>query len=204
MVNTGGFKANNDFKSSYLQHLEQALKESLPNAEWQVVYDMITGNNTSGFAYDSVNRCGTVESPEVWDSYVKVYLIYIFDLFLFLFKIIICCCINKSLPHYDDLCIIFGKYRAQGNRVEDCEDMSHNENVEEELLQMEDDFNEQSEEILPTTNSCRVTWQRSSEASNTMSQSLNAELELQKKTFMVTSKILKIPSMDQRDKFKAS
>ena len=59
---------------------------------------------------------------------------------------------NKSLPHYDDLCIIFGKDRAQGNRAEDCEDMTHNENVEDELLQMEDDFNEQSEEISPITN----------------------------------------------------
>ena len=58
-------------------------------------------------------------------------------------------CRNKSLPHYDDLYIIFGKDRAQGNRAEDCEDMTHNENVEEELLQMEDDFNEQSKEISP-------------------------------------------------------
>nr|KAJ0188303.1 hypothetical protein LSAT_V11C900459920 [Lactuca sativa] len=226
MVNAGGFKADNGFKSGYLQHLGQALKESLPNAgilvkphiesrirtmkkEWQVVYDMITSNNTSGFGYDSVNRCGTVESPEVHKGAPK-------------WK-------NKSLP--DDLCITFGKDRAQGNRVEDCEDMSHNENVEEELLQMEDDFNEQSEEISPITNgqseetSSASTKKRKHkfdpfiegiskstallgkdlwEASATMSQSLNAEVELQKKTSLVTSEILKIPSMDQRDKFKAS
>ena len=90
MVNTGGYKADNGFKSGYLQHLGQALKESLPASgllpkphiesrirtmkkEWQIVYDMITGNNTSGFGYDSVNRCGTVESPDVWDAYVKVF-----------------------------------------------------------------------------------------------------------------------------------
>ncbi|CAI9280288.1 unnamed protein product [Lactuca saligna] len=138
---------------------------------------------------------------------------------------------NKSLPHYDDLCIIFGKDRAQGNRVEDCEVMSHNETVEEELLKMEDDFNEKSEEISSTAN--RQSEETSSantkkrkhkfdpfiegiskvvtllgkdlrEVSATMSQSLNAEAELQKKTSMVTSEILKIPSMDQRDKFKAS
>ncbi|CAI9280289.1 unnamed protein product [Lactuca saligna] len=138
---------------------------------------------------------------------------------------------NKSFPHYDDSCIIFGKDRAQGNRAEDCEDMSHNETMEEELLQMEDDFNEQSEEISPTTNrqseetSSASTKKRKHkfypfiegiskvaallgkdhrEASVTMSQSLNAEVELKKKTFMVTSENLKIPSMDQRDKFKAS
>ncbi|CAI9260688.1 unnamed protein product [Lactuca saligna] len=96
---------------------------------------------------------------------------------------------------------------------------------------MEDDFNEQREEISPTTN-----WQSEEtstastktrkrkfdpfieeiskatallgkdlrEASATMSQSLNAEVELQKKTSMVTFEILKIPLMDQRDKFKAS
>lgn len=109
--------------------------------------------------------------------------------------------------------------------------MSHNENVEEELLQMEDDFNEQSEEISPTTNgqseetSSASTKKRKRkfdpfiegiskatallgkdlrEALTTMSQSLNVEVELQKKTSMVTSEILKIPSMDQRDKLKAS
>ncbi|XP_023744938.1 uncharacterized protein At2g29880 [Lactuca sativa] len=186
--------------------------------EWQVVYDMITGNNTSGFGYDSVNRCGTVESPEVWDSYVKVHK------GAEKWR-------NKSLPHYDDLCIIFRKDRAQGNRAKDCKDISHNENVEEELLQMEDDFNEQSEEISPTPNgqseetSSASTKKRKRkfdpfiegiskastllgkdhrEASAIMSQSLNAGVELQKKTSMVTSEILKIPSMDQKDKFKAS
>ncbi|CAI9295227.1 unnamed protein product [Lactuca saligna] len=179
---------------------------------------MITGNNTSGFGYDSVNRCGTVESPEVWDSYVKVHK------GAEKWR-------NKSLPHYDDLCIIFGKDKAQGNRAENCEDMTHNENVEEELLQMEDDFNEQSVEISPTKNgqseetSSASTKKRKNkfdsfiegiskatallskdlwEASTTMSQSLNAEVELQKKTSMVTAEILKIPSMDQKDKFKAS
>ena len=109
--------------------------------------------------------------------------------------------------------------------------VSHNENVEEELLQMEDDFNEQREEISPTTNqqseetSSASTKKRKRkfdpfiegiskaaallgkdlrEASATMSQSLNAEVELRKKNSMVTFEILKIPSMDQRDRFKAS
>nr|KAJ0197986.1 hypothetical protein LSAT_V11C700382420 [Lactuca sativa] len=127
---------------------------------------------------------------------------------------------NKSLPHYDDLCIIFGKDRAQGNRAEDCEDMSHNENVEEELLQMENDFNEQSEETSSASTMKRkrkfdpfiegiskataLLGKDLREALTTMSQSLNVEVELQKKTSMVTSEILKIPSMDQRDKLKAS
>nr|KAJ0226523.1 hypothetical protein LSAT_V11C100014980 [Lactuca sativa] len=90
-----------------MRHLGQASKESLPNA---VVYDMITSNNTSEFGYDNVNRCGTVESPDVCDSYVKVHK------GAEKWR-------NKSLPHYDDSCIIFGKDRAQWNMAEDCEDM---------------------------------------------------------------------------------
>ncbi|KAL4561620.1 hypothetical protein LXL04_033790 [Taraxacum kok-saghyz] len=210
MVNTGGYKADNGFKSGYLQHLGQALKESLPASgllpkphiesrirtmkkEWQIVYDMITGNNTSGFGYDSVNRCGTVESPEVWDAYVKVHK------GAEKWR-------NKQIPHYDDLCIIFGKDRAQGNRAEDCEDMSHNANVDEELLDMEDDFNEQNEETSPTTN---VQSEETSSASSKKRKRKDPFIEgisnaLQKKTSMVTAEILKIPSMNQSDKFKAS
>ncbi|KAL4580177.1 hypothetical protein LXL04_016359 [Taraxacum kok-saghyz] len=119
---------------------------------------------------------------------------------------------------------------AQGNRAEDCEDMSHNANVEEELLDMEDDFNEQNEEFSPTTNvqseetssasskkrkridpfiegisnAAALLGKELREASTTLSQSLNTEVELQKKTSMVTAEILKIPSMNQSDKFKAS
>ncbi|CAI9303148.1 unnamed protein product [Lactuca saligna] len=32
MVNMGGFKADNGFKSGYLQHLESALKEKIPSS----------------------------------------------------------------------------------------------------------------------------------------------------------------------------
>ena len=68
MTNAGWFKADNGFKSGYLQHLEQTLKVSLPNSgllgnphiaskiktmkkDWQCVYDMVRGSNTSGFGY---------------------------------------------------------------------------------------------------------------------------------------------------------
>ncbi|KAL4580377.1 hypothetical protein LXL04_016568 [Taraxacum kok-saghyz] len=108
--------------------------------------------------------------------------------------------------------------------------MSHNANVDEELLDMEDDFNEQNEEISPTTivqseetssasskkrkrkdpfiegisKAAALLGKELREASTTLSQSLNAEVELQKKTSMVTAEILKILSMNQSDKFKAS
>ncbi|KAL4578846.1 hypothetical protein LXL04_014977 [Taraxacum kok-saghyz] len=106
--------------------------------EWQIVYDMITGNNTSGFVYDSVNRCGTVESPEETSS-----------------------ASSKKRKRKDPFIEGISKAAA--------------------LL---------GKELR--------------EASTTLSQSLNAEVELQKKTSMVTAGILKIPSMNQSDKFKAN
>ena len=88
MVNTGGFKADNGFKSGYLQYLEQVMKESVPDSgilgkphiesriktmkkDWQVVHDMVNGTNTSGFGYDSLKQCVIAEAP-VWESYLKV------------------------------------------------------------------------------------------------------------------------------------
>ncbi|CAI9259261.1 unnamed protein product [Lactuca saligna] len=90
MTNVGGFKADNGFKSGYLQHLEQALKQSLQNSgllgkphieskiktmkkDLQCVYDMVNGSNTSGFGYDPEKHCVTAEDP-VWElvnRYIK-------------------------------------------------------------------------------------------------------------------------------------
>ncbi|CAI9289343.1 unnamed protein product [Lactuca saligna] len=89
MTNVGGFKADNGFKSGYLQHLEQALKQSLPNSgilgtphieskikimkrDWQCVNDMVNGSNTSEFGYDSEKHCVTPEDL-VWEAYLPVH-----------------------------------------------------------------------------------------------------------------------------------
>ena len=91
MTNTGLYKADNGFKSGYLQHIEQTLKVSLPNSgllgnphiaskiktmkkDWQCVYDMVNGSNTSGFGYDPEKKCVTAEEP-VWEAYLKVRII---------------------------------------------------------------------------------------------------------------------------------
>ena len=91
MTNAGGYKADNGFKLGYLQHLEQSLKVSLPNSglldnsyiaskiktmkkDWQCVYDMVNGSNTSGFGYDPEKKCVTAEEP-VWEAYLKVRII---------------------------------------------------------------------------------------------------------------------------------
>ena len=89
MKNAVGFKADNGFKYGYLQHLEQALKQSLPNScllgkphieskiktmkkDWQCVYDTVNGSNTSGFDYDPEKHCVTAEDP-VWEAYLQVH-----------------------------------------------------------------------------------------------------------------------------------
>ncbi|KAJ9538116.1 hypothetical protein OSB04_030849 [Centaurea solstitialis] len=134
MTNTGTFKADNAFKTGYLQYLEQALKVSLPNSgllanphissklktmkkDWQCVYDMVNDSNTSGFGYDPERKCVTAEDP-VWEAYLQVHK----DASRWK---------NRSFPHYEDLCIVFGKDRARGNRARDFVEMEKEVNVEE-------------------------------------------------------------------------
>jgi len=53
---------------------------------------------------------------------------------------------DKSLPHYEDLCVIFGKDRAQGNRAKSVVEMEQEVNMEEQEHQLDedDDFGEHS------------------------------------------------------------
>ncbi|KAJ9547034.1 hypothetical protein OSB04_019577 [Centaurea solstitialis] len=134
MVNTRGFKADNGFKSGYLQYLEQVMRDSVPNSglsarphiesriktmkrDWKMVYDMVNGTNTSGFGYDSVRQCVIAEAP-VWESYLQVHK----DAAKWK---------NKTFPHFEDLSIVFGKDRAQGSRARDAVEMEDQVNLEE-------------------------------------------------------------------------
>lgn len=89
-VNSGLYKADNGFKIGFVTNLEQALNVSLPDSkilakphiesrlktlkrDWQTVYDMLHGNNTSGFGYDSSNKCVTAEES-VWEAYLQVHI----------------------------------------------------------------------------------------------------------------------------------
>ncbi|CAI9259956.1 unnamed protein product [Lactuca saligna] len=124
MVNMGGFKADNGFKSGYLLHQENALKEKIPNSgildkthiesriktmkkDWQVVYDMVNGTDISGFGYDSSIHSVTAE-PTVSDSYIQD--------------------------------------RAQGNKAKDFSQMEEDANNEEQSKLIEDVFEEQTTE----------------------------------------------------------
>ncbi|PPD76842.1 hypothetical protein GOBAR_DD26243 [Gossypium barbadense] len=85
--NVGTFNADTGFKAGYLNELEKMLEKALPRAmlkarpniesrirclkrEWSVVYDMLNGQNNSGFGWDE-HRQLVVAEDTVWESYVK-------------------------------------------------------------------------------------------------------------------------------------
>ncbi|CAI9269445.1 unnamed protein product [Lactuca saligna] len=204
MVNIGGFKADNGFKYGYLLHLENTLKEKIPNSgilgkphiesriktmkkDWQVVYDMVNGTNTSGFGYDSSTHSVTAE-PAVWDSYIQVHK----EAGKWR---------NEIFPHYEDLCIIFGKDRAQGNKAKDFAQMEEDATNEEQSEQIEDVFEEQTTEneespntgskkrkrvdavIKGITIAANVLGEKLEKMANSMNQAILGETEVQKKSF---------------------
>ncbi|PPD98872.1 hypothetical protein GOBAR_DD04086 [Gossypium barbadense] len=93
--NVGTFNADTGFKAGYLNELEKMLEKALPRAmlkarpniesrirclkrEWSVVYDMLNGQNNSGFGWDE-HRQLVVAEDAVWESYVKLTAIYVRD-----------------------------------------------------------------------------------------------------------------------------
>ncbi|KAL4627004.1 hypothetical protein ACB092_05G136200 [Castanea dentata] len=77
----------NKFKPEYLKILEGKISTKLPNTglrakphiksrlrtlkkEFQIIHEMLTGPNTSGFGWDTVRKCITAEN-DVWDAYVQ-------------------------------------------------------------------------------------------------------------------------------------
>ncbi|PPD99384.1 hypothetical protein GOBAR_DD03586 [Gossypium barbadense] len=86
--NVGTFNVDTGFKAGYLNELERMLQTALPNAmlkakpniesrirllkrEWSIVYDMLNGQNNSGFGWDE-HRQLVVTEDAVWESYLKV------------------------------------------------------------------------------------------------------------------------------------
>ncbi|PPD67499.1 hypothetical protein GOBAR_DD35629 [Gossypium barbadense] len=93
--NVGTFNADTGFKAGYLNELEKMLEKALPNAmlkakpniesrirllkrEWSIIYDMLNGQNNSGFGWDK-HRQLVVAEDAVWDSYLKLTAIYARD-----------------------------------------------------------------------------------------------------------------------------
>ncbi|KAJ9549302.1 hypothetical protein OSB04_021845 [Centaurea solstitialis] len=230
MTNSGGFKADNGFKTGYLQHLEEMLKVSLPNSglsatphilskiktikrDWQCVYDMVNGSNTSGFGYDSERKCVTAEEP-VWEAYLKVHK----DASRWK---------NKTFPHYEDLCIVFGKDRAQGNGARDFVEMEQEVNAEE-TQDSDDDFldsdnaasrntNLPHDEASPSVisrkrksrsddgfnNAVGLITESLKEISKDLSQGIKFDMKINELSDKIPPEIFKMASLTQSEKFKA-
>ncbi|KAF5790837.1 putative Myb/SANT-like domain-containing protein [Helianthus annuus] len=127
VLNSGSnYKSGNGFKPGFFSAVERQLAISLPGAgikakphiesrvktmksDWSAVHDMLAWNNTSGFGWDYNN--GMLEAPPpVWQAYIQVHK-------------------NaakwrsKKFPHYWDLCIVFGKDRANGRDAQTAADI---------------------------------------------------------------------------------
>ncbi|CAI9303147.1 unnamed protein product [Lactuca saligna] len=170
---------------------------------------MVNGTNTSGFGYDTSTHSVTAE-PAVWDSYIQVHK----EAGKWR---------NKIFRHYEDLCIIFGKDRAQGNKAKDFAQMEEDANNEEQSEQIEDGFEEQTiknEEspnigskkrkrvdvlIKGITIAANVLREKVEKAANSMNQAILGETEVQKKkASIVIPEISKMQSLSTLDRFKAS
>ncbi|XP_052478419.1 uncharacterized protein LOC128033960 [Gossypium raimondii] len=125
--NVGTFNADTGFKAGYLNELEKMLEKALPNAmlkarpniesrirllkrDWLIVYDMLNGQNNSGFGWDD-HRQVIVAEDAVWDSYLK-------------FK-------HRSFPYYDQLTAIYAKDRATGKDAQTAADVLEEINAED-------------------------------------------------------------------------
>ncbi|KAI3807117.1 hypothetical protein L1987_23041 [Smallanthus sonchifolius] len=135
VLNSGSnYKSDNGFKPGFINAVEQQLAILLPEAgikakphiesriktmksDWSVVHDMLSWNNTSGFGWDYNNNMLDAPQP-VWQAYIQVHK-------------------NaakwrgKKFPHYWDLCIVFGKDRANGRDAQTAADIISDINREE-------------------------------------------------------------------------
>ncbi|PPD98689.1 hypothetical protein GOBAR_DD04273 [Gossypium barbadense] len=124
--NVGTFNADTGFKAGYLNELEKMLEEALPNEmlkarpniesrirllkrEWSIVYDMLNGQNNSGFGWDEHRQLVLAEDA-VWDSYLKSHK----EAAQFR---------HRSFPYYDHLTAIYAIDRATGKDAQIAADV---------------------------------------------------------------------------------
>ncbi|PPD68285.1 hypothetical protein GOBAR_DD34838 [Gossypium barbadense] len=124
--NVGTFNADTGFKAGYLNELEKMLEKALPRAmlkakpniesrirclkrEWSVVYDMLNGQNNSGFGWDE-HRQLVVAEDAVWESYVKSHK----EASQFR---------HRSFPYYNQLTAIYAKDRSTGKDAQTAADV---------------------------------------------------------------------------------
>ncbi|CAI9296641.1 unnamed protein product [Lactuca saligna] len=187
-------------------HIESRIKTM--KKDWQIVYDMVNGTNTSGFGYDSSTHSVTTE-PTVWESYIQVHK----EAGKWR---------NNIFPHLRT-CVFFGKDRAQGNKAKDFAEMeedANNEEQDEEIdidpdLLVEEDANNTSTHtkkrksifdlvVQGITIAANVLGEKLEKAASSTNQAILGETDVQKKASMVISKVSKMQSLSALDRFKAS
>ena len=120
----GKYKAEGNFKAGHLKALEIKLHNKIPGCDleahpdigsrlktlksyFQVVHEMLTGPNCSGFGWDSEKQIVTEEKP-AWDAYLQVLFILNF-LWSLLHGIVLVTLLKKKKkprvtrmqPHFD-------------------------------------------------------------------------------------------------------
>ncbi|XP_024990575.1 uncharacterized protein At2g29880-like [Cynara cardunculus var. scolymus] len=93
--------------------------------EWTAFRDNLA--QSIGFGYDSVKHC-VVAEDQVWELYLQVHKR------AGKWK-------NKAYPFYEDLCIVFGKDRTQGNRARDFVEAEEEVRIEDQTQYMNDESN---------------------------------------------------------------
>ncbi|MFQ6621739.1 hypothetical protein Gotur_002685, partial [Gossypium turneri] len=116
--NVGTFNADTGFKVGYLNELEKMLEKALPNAmlkakpniesrirllkrEWSIVYDMLNGQNNSGFGWDEHSHKEAAQ-----------------------FR-------HRTFPYYDQLTTIYARDRATGKDAQAATDVLEEINAED-------------------------------------------------------------------------
>ncbi|XP_021969506.1 uncharacterized protein LOC110864690 isoform X3 [Helianthus annuus] len=139
---------------------------------------------------------------------------------------------NKTLPRYEDLCVIFGKDRAQGKKAKTVIEVEEEVNMVEEEHQRNEDFDEISHNVgtdsslqVEETSSVRskkrkrarqvdplvrsfsdavvLFADRLKETSAELSEDIKFELDIKKKTLMMPEELSKMTSLSQLEKFQA-
>ncbi|PPD99546.1 hypothetical protein GOBAR_DD03437 [Gossypium barbadense] len=129
----GTFNADIRFKAGYLNELERMLQKALPNAmlkakpniesrirllkrEWSIVYDMLNGQNNSGFGWDEHRQLVVVEDA-VLDSYLKSHK----EAAQFR---------HRTFPYYNQLTAIYARDRVTGKDAQTAADVLEEINAE--------------------------------------------------------------------------
>ncbi|KAA8538094.1 hypothetical protein F0562_027702 [Nyssa sinensis] len=197
-VNSENHRANNGFKPGFYNAVERELNVKLPGVgikakphiesriktmkkDFNIVYDMLYGPNTSGFGWDNDKKC-VVAEPLVWEEYIESHK------GATMFK-------NKSLPHFEELLIIFGKDRATGRNVQTVADVVEEldkEGAENETKTCDGlDENDASLSFAPTHNTKNSSEECSSQRRRRRSQSNDNLLEAIKEVGLAMGKEIK-------------